>query len=96
MDMIFNHLAHISSLGYFKNIFSIYFFKYSCINNFFYCCRDWVLGSDVERLSFCELEVDVQASDILNKLEIGGNASINVKPNGVRWGWEGAGLMWGI
>ena len=33
--MIFNHLAHISSLGYFKNIFSIYFFKYSCTNNFF-------------------------------------------------------------
>ena len=31
------------------------------------------MGSDVERLSFCELEVDVLASDILNKLEIGGN-----------------------
>ena len=26
----------------------------------------------MERLSFCELEVDVLASDILNKLEIGG------------------------
>ena len=41
--------------------------------NTFYCCRDWVLGSEVERLSFCELEVDILASDILNKLEIGGN-----------------------
>ena len=30
------------------------------------------MGSEVERLSFCELEVDVLASDILNKLEIGG------------------------
>ena len=31
------------------------------------------MGSEVERLSFCELEVDILASDILNKLEIGGN-----------------------
>ena len=46
------------------------------------------MGSDVERLSFCELEVDVLASDILNKLEIRGNASINVKPNR-----EGGGSM---
>lgn len=39
--------------------------------------RECILGSDVERLSFCELEVDVLASDILNKLEIGANIGSN-------------------
>ncbi|XP_015756079.1 PREDICTED: DNA polymerase zeta catalytic subunit-like [Acropora digitifera] len=39
--------------------------------------RECVLGPDVERLSSCELEVDVVASDILNKLEIGANIGSN-------------------
>ena len=34
--------------------------------------REWILGPEVERVSFCELEVDVLACDILNKREIGG------------------------
>ena len=57
------------SLGTFSN----FLLSHSFSSILFYCCRDWVLGSEVERLSFCELEVDVLASDILNKLEIGGN-----------------------
>lgn len=43
------------------------------IEYWFFVDRECVLGPDVERLSSCELEVDVVASDILNKLEIGGN-----------------------
>ena len=31
-----------------------------------------LLGEDVERQSTCELEVDVVAADILNRLEVGG------------------------
>ena len=31
-----------------------------------------LLGEDIERQSTCELEVDVVAADILNRLEVGG------------------------
>ena len=57
-----------SSLGSFLE----FSFNPQLFINTFYCCRDCILGSEVERLSFCELEVDILASDILNKLEIGG------------------------
>ena len=48
-------------------------FENGSIEYRFFVDRECVLGPDVERLSFCELEVDVVASDILNKLEIGGS-----------------------
>ena len=37
-----------------------------------YCYSDMLLGEDIERQSICELEVDVVAADILNRLEVGG------------------------
>ena len=35
-------------------------------------CRDFLLDEDVKRMSSCELEVDVVAADILNRLQVDG------------------------
>ena len=37
------------------------------------------LDPDVERLSTCELEVDVVAADILNRLEVNGQYTMSIE-----------------
>lgn len=41
-----------------------------------YICSDLYLDTSVVRQSVCELEVDVVAADILNRLEVDGKLNI--------------------
>ena len=42
------------------------------LQKMFFYSSDMLLEEDIERQSTCELEVDVVAADILNRLEVGG------------------------